>query len=65
MPAPRIRCPKPLLVAADSFSAEESPAAGPALPTSETDRRRVLRVGDYEVGEVGCPRLGGHPGIRY
>ncbi|WP_201977669.1 hypothetical protein [Hymenobacter rubidus] len=25
----------------------------------------VLRVGDYEVGAGFCPRLCGHPGIRY
>ena len=24
-----------------------------------------FRVGDYEVGEGFCPRLWGHPGIRY
>ena len=26
---------------------------------------RVLRVGDYVVGEQGDPRLSGHPDIRY
>lgn len=25
----------------------------------------AFRVGDYEVGEGFCPRLCGHPGIRY
>ena len=25
----------------------------------------VFRVGDYEVGDGYCPRLHGHPGIRY
>jgi len=25
----------------------------------------VLWMGEYEVGETFCPRLCGHPGIRY
>ncbi len=34
----------------------------PALGLAE---RRVLRVGEYQVGETCCPQLFGHPDIRY
>ncbi|MCI1188220.1 hypothetical protein MON38_12390 [Hymenobacter sp. DH14] len=61
------RRPKPsLVVAADLFSAEEPPTAAYPLPLNKAFAvRAVLRVGDYEVGETFCPRLCGHPGIRY
>ena len=35
------------------------------LPAPDFAARPMLRVGDYEVGETFCPRLCGHPGIRY
>ena len=37
----------------------------PTLSWVAIAARPVLRVGDYEVGETFCPRLCGHPGIRY
>ena len=42
----------------------ETPVPIPAEPPGFAVRP-VLRVGDYEVGETFCPRLCGHPGIRY
>ena len=60
------RRPKISLVAiADIFSAEEPPVAYPLSLAKAFAMRLVLRVGDYEVGETFCPRLCGHPGIRY
>ena len=59
---------KPSLVvsAADISPSEEPPtAAYPLALTKAFAMRPVLRVGDYEVGETFCPRLCGHPGIRY
>ena len=47
------------------------PSSSQAIPTAASDQipQMVLviafRVGDYEVGEEFCPRLWGHPGIRY
>lgn len=52
-------------MAADSFPAEEPTGAYPLPLTKAFAMRAVLRVGDYEVGETFCPRLCGHPGIRY
>ena len=61
-----LRRPKSSLVADDVFPADEPPtAAGSQLPANAFAQRAVLRVGDYEVGETYCPRLCGHPGIRY
>ena len=60
------RRPKPSLVAADIFPAEEPATVAYLLPLAKAFAiRPVLRVGDYEVGETYCPRLCGHPGIRY
>ena len=62
-----LRRPKPSLTvpATDAFPAEEPPTVVYQLPVSGFAVRAVLRVGDYEVGETFCPRLCGHPGIRY
>ena len=50
-----------------SSPADEPPAA--ALPGEAKEVQListpVLRVGEYEVGDGYCPRLHGHPGIRY
>ena len=60
------RRPKTSLMAvADIFSAEAPPVAYPLPLAKAFAMRSVLRVGDYEVGETFCPRLCGHPGIRY
>ena len=54
--------------AAAQFNGPPSPQV---MPTAVSDQipQMVLvvafRVGDYEVGEESCPRLWGHPGIRY
>ena len=57
---------KPSLgAAANVFSAEEPAGAYPLPLAKAFGMRVVLRVGDYEVGETFCPRLCGHPGIRY
>ena len=54
--------------AAARFNGPPSPQA---MPTAASDQipQVVLVVafwvGDYEVGEEFCPRLWGHPGIRY
>ena len=45
--------------------AEPPGGLGPLPPAPGFAVRPVLRVGDYEVGETFCPRLYGHPGIRY
>ena len=50
--------PAPVLVELPAFI--NSPLLAPDFAV-----RPVLRVGDYEVGETFCPRLYGHPGIRY
>ena len=50
--------PAPVLVELPAFIS--SPLLAPDFAV-----RPVLRVGDYEVGETFCPRLYGHPGIRY
>ena len=66
-----IRRTKPSLDAAAAAAPllfEEPPATGefrPMLSWVDAAARPVLRVGDYEVGETPCPRLCGHPGIRY
>ena len=69
MPCFAIRRPKPSLLAqATDFLVEEpaAPVAGaPKLFWEAFAIRPLLRVGDYEVGETFCPRLCGHPGIRY
>ena len=58
-PAPtHWRPPAPVLVELPAFI--NSPLLAPDFAV-----RPVLRVGDYEVGETFCPRLYGHPGIRY
>jgi hypothetical protein len=60
------RRPKPSLMGADISPAEEPPTAlYPLALARDFAVRPVLRVGDYEVGETFCPRLCGHPGIRY
>lgn len=64
----------PVAVGAGYFSHPLLPTAGrrrsmpgllavalPALAPATA----VLRVGDFEVGEAGDPRLMGHPDIRY
>lgn len=57
---------KPSPTTAACFLPEDSSTANYPLPlTKAFARRGVLRVGDYEVGETFCPRLCGHPGIRY
>ena len=61
-----LRRPKPSLVATvDAFLSEQLPPAPYSLVAHVFAVRSVLRVGDYEVGETYCPRLCGHPGIRY
>ncbi len=68
---------KPVAPLAEQPPADEPPAAfrgvsrtlealkyAPA-PLLEYVAVSVLRVGDYEVGAGFCPRLCGHPGIRY
>lgn len=67
-PFATIRRPKPSVIATSHF-----PIVEPAVPVVVQPRlfwealeaRLLLRVGDYEVGETFCPRLCGHPGIRY
>ena len=48
---------------------DEPPAAALAAPAIGQQVQVVValvfRVGEYEVGEGFCPRLCGHPGIRY
>ena len=65
-----LRRSKPSLAVAatEVFSPPLPPAAAAPLAVAEAPAPRavaVLRVGDYEVGENPCPRLGGHPDIRY
>ena len=63
-----VRRAKPSLDTAFTLLLEEPPAAsefGPRLSWVVVEAHPVLRVGDYEVGETFCPRLCGHPGIRY
>ena len=61
------RRPKP--ASAERLAAEppaEPPAAFiGALPVLRPATVPAFRVGDYEVGAGFCPRLCGHPGIRY
>ena len=69
MPAsPSVSRSSPFVALAES--AAPVPAEPPAFisslpPAAGFAVRPVLRVGDYEVGETFCPRLCGHPGIRY
>jgi hypothetical protein len=58
--------PSAVVATADTFPQPQTPA-DTCLPTvtEAFATRPVLRVGDYEVGETFCPRLCGHPGIRY
>lgn len=58
--------PSLAVAAIDIFPPPPLPAAAYPPPVSDAFALRpVLRVGDYEVGETFCPRLCGHPGIRY
>ena len=58
--------PSAVVATADIFPQLQTPAVTSPLPLADAFAvRPVLRVGDYEVGETFCPRLCGHPGIRY
>ncbi|MET4074288.1 hypothetical protein [Hymenobacter sp. UYCo722] len=58
--------PSMVVATADIFPQPQTPAVIAPQPLAEAFAMRpVLRVGDYEVGETFCPRLCGHPGIRY
>ncbi|MDQ2793425.1 MAG: hypothetical protein M3Y12_05385 [Bacteroidota bacterium] len=60
------RRPKLSLMGADISPAETSSTASYTRSLAKDFAlRAVLRVGDYEVGATFCPRLCGHPGIRY
>lgn len=63
-----VRRPKPSLVIAGPTAPAlaEPPTFSYPVPLTKTFAVwPVLRVGEYEVGETFCPRLCGHPGIRY
>ena len=54
--------------AATRFDGPPSPQAVTTAPPAQMLPRELVaafRVGDYEVGQGFCPRLWGHPGIRY
>lgn len=61
----------PLAAGAGYFSHTLLPTAGRRRPmpgllaVALAPATAVLRVGDFEVGEAGDPRLLGHPDIRY
>ena len=49
------------------LAVDEPPAAGrqAGAKVIQLHPTPVFRVGDYEVGDGYCPRLHGHPDIRY
>jgi hypothetical protein len=56
--------PSPVVAPADAFL-PPPPVVESSPPLAAFAVGPVLRVGDYEVGETFCPRLCGHPDIRY
>ena len=49
----------------EPLAPEEPPAANPAEKAAESAAGKIFRFGEYEVGEVFCSHLCGHPDIKY
>jgi hypothetical protein len=61
------RQPAPVTASPETPLAPEEPPAANAeeKKAAESAAGKIFRVGEYEVGEVFCAHLCGHPEIRY